>query len=114
VSARPSEAAIAAIEAHFHALVRQRLEGTSIPVPVALPCLGRLGRRRGWLEVPGMCGGFAYRWDPDAAGPVLLVESWSRVVDGSEQEHRITAAGAALVRDGADGPPPFVILRPGR
>ncbi len=114
MSARPHDAAIAAIEAHFHALVRHRLAGTSIPVPAALPRLARLGRRRAWLEVPGMCGGFAYRWDPDAAGPVLLVESWSRVSDGSEQEHRVTAAGAVLVRDGADGPPPFVILRPGR
>jgi hypothetical protein len=47
-----------------------------------------------------MAGGFAYRLASGREPPVLIVESWSRIVDGSEQRHEITAEGCRRVYQG--------------
>ena len=58
-----------------------------------------------------MYGGFAYRWDPEARSPRLLVGSWSRVCDGSEQDHAIDEGGIVLLRDGVEDDSVFEIVK---
>ena len=53
-----------------------------------------------WMPVPGMAGGFHYWLARGAPDPLLIAESWSRVVDGSGQRHEITPRGVALVDEG--------------
>ena len=99
------------IELHLHDLVRRRAGEFSLPVPDGLPRLARLGAKQDWFPLPGMHGGFAYRWDPEARSPRLLVGSWSRVCGGSEQDHAIDEDGIVLLRDGADDEPVFEIVK---
>ncbi|WBB80304.1 ankyrin repeat domain-containing protein [Micromonospora sp. WMMD882] len=50
-----------------------------------------LDRMRMWFPVPGMYGGFSYHLET-RDGPVrLVVDSWCRIVGGSEQRHEITS-----------------------
>lgn len=53
-----------------------------------------------WFPVPGMYGGFSYRLVMECKALVLLTESWSRVAEGSGQEHRITESATELVAEG--------------
>ena len=50
--------------------------------------------------MPGMYGGFSYRWEGMGKRARLVVESWCRVVEGSGQRHEITAEGSRLVEEG--------------
>jgi hypothetical protein len=91
---------IAAIERHFHALIRERcaklLERTELVLP-SLAGLTASADEPAWFPVPGMYGGFAYHFASGREQPVLIVDSWSRVVAGSEQRHEITVEGYRLV-----------------
>ncbi len=86
-----------AIQAHFHGLIRSlvgaQVEREALRLPELEPLL-ELDLPRIWFAVPGMYGGFSYTLEGDGAAAALRVESWSRVVEGSEQVHRITATGA--------------------
>ena len=104
-SKKPARAAVRLheIQRYFHALI---LERTSCMVPrpeLELPQLKvPLPARRApaWLEVPGMCGGFAYGFQGRGPALTLVTESWCRAVDGSGQRHEITESGCRLVEEG--------------
>lgn len=91
--------ALAAMQAHLHALVMERagelVTGEALRLP-ELSVLLELERPQLWFPVPGMYGGFNLCLD----GETLIVESWSRVVDGSGQRHQIIAEGCTLVAEG--------------
>lgn len=53
-----------------------------------------------WMPVPGMAGGFHYWLARGAPDPLVITESWSRMVDGSGQRHEVTTFGIALVAEG--------------
>ena len=53
-----------------------------------------------WFPVPGMYGGFRYHLTTVAADPVLISESWVRVVGGSGQRHLISLFGSLLLAEG--------------
>jgi hypothetical protein len=91
---------ITRIETRFHALIRER--ANDLASGLELPLLQRdvpMFEER-WFPVPGMVGGFAYALHDEPEGPVPIVESWSRVVGGSGQRHRITAQGCTLLEEG--------------
>ena len=93
------ESTRAALEERLRELVRRRARELGADDPVELPEVGREPVPRDaprWFPVPGMYGGFAWWTEGDA----LVVESWSRVVGGSGQRHRLTVAGAELVESG--------------
>ena len=53
-----------------------------------------------WISIPGMYGGFSYGLIERNGKPVLLTESWIRVVSGSGQQHEITPSKVDLVAKG--------------
>lgn len=87
------------IEACFHALIRERAK--DFAAVLDLPLLPKDARpfEQRWLPIPGMHGGFAYSLSEESDAVVLIVESWSRVVSGSGQRHRITATGCELLEE---------------
>ena len=91
---------MAALERHFHGVIRGRAGDLIDQHGVALPDLATTLRssKSAWFPVPGMYGGFSYRLDADR--PALIVESWCRVVGGSGQRHEVTPEGARLVAEG--------------
>jgi hypothetical protein len=48
---------------------------------------------RAYYPVDGMGGGFAYVLTKRHGEPLLIVDSWCRVIGGSEQRHEITTGG---------------------
>lgn len=95
--------AITAIESHFHALIRRVVTSMAgATLPNVLPHLDRESGQSEprWFPVPGMYGGFSWVVHLESDEPVLVVESWSRVVGGSGQRHRITRNGCALESEG--------------
>ena len=94
---------LALVQQHFHDLVRSRAATLLDAHQVALPMLTMEQVTSGetnWFPIPGMYGGFAFRFLKDRAGIVLESESWSRIVSGSGQRHEITATGCGLVEEG--------------
>lgn len=94
------EETLEAIERHFHELIRSRAGDLVDEYAVALPCLAELvasGRRKGWLQIPGMYGGFSYWIEGEDTSATLVTDRWCRVVAGSERRHEITASGTRLV-----------------
>jgi len=84
---------------HLHELIRARAGGLITDQRLRLPELEPLTELKnpvGWFAVPGMYGGFNYRLE----GADLVVESWSRVVEGSGQRHTIGASGPRLTAEG--------------
>lgn len=53
-----------------------------------------------YFAIPGFYGGFAYILLEENDQPVLLTDSWSRVVGGSGQRHEISVNGARLIAEG--------------
>lgn len=94
---------LAAIQAHFHEVIRGRaadlVDEHRLRLPELEPLL-ELEPAPFWFAVPGMYGGFKY--DLEAAGvrSRLVVESWCRVCGGSGQRHVVSAAGSTLVDEG--------------
>lgn len=94
---------LAAIERHFHALIRERCAALVDEHGVALPSIAGLAvgaDKPAWFPVPGMYGGFAYRLAIEEGKVALVVESWSRVIEGSEQRHVVTENGYRLAESG--------------
>ncbi len=94
---------MAAIESHFHALIRHVVTSVGrAALPAALPNVEQALSRSGsmWYPVPGMYGGFSWTVHLEPEGPVLVAESWSRVVAGSGQRHRVTRDGWVLESSG--------------
>jgi hypothetical protein len=90
---------LAALQRHFHALVRERaaelVDGERLRLP-ELDVMTELREPDMWFAVPGMYGGFRYVLRAEE----LVVTSWCRVVGGSEQTHRITADGYRMTASG--------------
>jgi len=53
-----------------------------------------------WYAVPGMYGGFAYQLIEKNGKPMLISNSWCRIVGGSGQKHEITTDGCVLMEEG--------------
>jgi hypothetical protein len=85
------------IQTYLHALivVRSRHYGLErvTRLPQVEPLLELSPGRGLWCPVPGMYGGFALRWDDGG----VVADSWCRVVEGSEQRHRVGPDGVELV-----------------
>lgn len=79
-----------AILTRFHDVVRERARLLLAKHPVDLPALPDVFDEKLYFAVPGMYGGFSYWLEHCGATPKLIVQSWSRVVEGSEQRHEIT------------------------
>jgi hypothetical protein len=96
-------ARVVAIEAQFHALIKQRAGDLIAEHRTELPQLAgpRPSRRRpAWFPVPGMYGGFNYWWEGRGGTAKVIAESWCRVVAGSGQRHEVTPEGARLLDEG--------------
>lgn len=102
IRAVPADA-LATLEAHFHAIIRERaadlVEQQALRLP-ALDVLLELAEPRMWCPVPGMYGGFSFWLERCGSDPVMITESWSRVVDGSGQRHEVTRAGVRVIAEG--------------
>lgn len=92
---------LADFETYLAALitVRTRPLGKSWRMPQVGPLVEFPGARV-WCPIPGMYGGFSYRWLDPEDRRTLQVESWSRVVGGSGQRHHVSGDGVVLVEDG--------------
>ena len=91
------------IQELFHGLIRSRAREGGIAIPRRLPKLDRLMSEEvepRWFPVPGMFGGFAFALRRDGVLPVLHVESWSRVADGSGMRHHVYPSQAILIEQG--------------
>lgn len=101
VSDIPPES-LAAIQQHFHALIRQRagdlVEQARLPLPLLTQRFDV--RSKQWLAIPGMYGGFAYWFEGEKENSKLICESWCRVVGGSGQRHEVTPHGSKLLDKG--------------
>ena len=96
-------ASILAVERNLHVLMHLRAGNLIEDHGVILPGLTAPADATDdseWFPIPGMYGGFSYRWAADSAESMLVVESWSRVVGGSGQRHHVTASGCTLVEEG--------------
>ena len=84
---------------NFHRLIRKRQLEFNLPplshMPSAHEVIGSTAGKK-WFSVPGMYGGFSYQLGGPEASPKLVVKSWSRVVEGSEQTHEVTGAGFSI------------------
>jgi len=91
------------IEAHFHALIKQRVEKLVNKENLRLPQLSillELKKPKMWFPVPGMYGGFEYQLVFRHKKPLLLTSSWIRVIQGSGQKHVIDSQGSRLTETG--------------
>lgn len=88
-----------AVEQGVHAVIRGRegvlplLERCSMRLP-PLEVLTEIPARQLWFPVPGMYGGFHLQLGVVVDEPVCLVDSWVRVVEGSEERVAVTRGGA--------------------
>lgn len=88
------------VQRHFHAVIRERadaqVEEHALRLPELEPLL-EMEQPKVWFAVPGMYGGFSYWLQKAGVEPKLVSESWTRVVDGSGERHRITPKGNEAV-----------------
>ena len=91
------------MQANFHQVIRGRagdlVREHALRLPELEPLL-EIQRAPVWFAVPGMYGGFSYELEAAGARSRLVVESWSRVSEGSGQRHVVSAAGSTLVDEG--------------
>ncbi|MFI7677736.1 hypothetical protein [Actinophytocola sp. NPDC049390] len=88
-----------ALQSHLHGVIRGRAADLVDEQRLRLPeldVLTELETPEMWFPVPGMYGGFRYALEEHE----LKVDSWSRVVGGSGETHRITVDGAVLTDSG--------------
>jgi len=91
------------LENEFHALIKSRLEEFGLSLPEVLPHLEGLKatkQKPAWFNVDGMYGGFSYYIKRSKGHVNLVVESWSRVAEGSGQRHLITRNSTELIEEG--------------
>ncbi|MEX2671412.1 MAG: hypothetical protein WD294_04795 [Phycisphaeraceae bacterium] len=71
------------LQHHFHAVIRGRagelVDQLDLPELASLPT----AKQRAWFPIPGMYGGFSYWLERDEEEVKLMVESWSRISEGS-------------------------------
>ncbi len=87
------------IQELFRGIVMSRVREGNLPVPRHLPRISRNMLREKesrWFPVPGMSGGFTYKLVEREGSLELIVESWSRLAEGSGMRHRVTATQAVL------------------
>lgn len=97
--------AVSAVEEHFHQVIQGRINHLPGAHGLRLPPLEPLldsNEPRMWFPVPGMYGGFSYWWGTTGSDPVLVSESWCRVVGGSGERHEVTVRGGLLVASAID------------
>ncbi|GAA5441499.1 ankyrin repeat domain-containing protein [Deinococcus caeni] len=93
-------AKLAAVEAGVHQVIRDRediqhlLDGTTMRFP-PLELLTETPGNELWFPIPGMYGGFHLQLGQVAGEPICIVDSWIRVVEGSE-ERRLVSTGGVL------------------
>ena len=90
---------LSALERHLHTVITKRIAEFGITRPLRLPPLDlftEMASPTMWFAIPGMYGGFRI----ELTGQELLAESFSRVVEGSGEKHRIRSDGAQLVAEG--------------
>lgn len=104
-----SDEDLAAIQSNFHNLMRYRCRQAedslkwlddnkdSLPV-ITNELLSKTDAE--WFSVSGMYGGFAYGLFEREGGPVLITDSWTRIVSGSGEQHEITPRNVELVAQG--------------
>jgi len=101
-----SEEDLAIIEANFHNLIRYRCRRA----PESLVWLDQQelpkitndllqNKEIQWFPVAGMYGGFAYALF-DYGEPVIMTDSWSRIIGGSGEQHRVSVGEVRLVAEG--------------
>lgn len=90
---------LATIESRFHEVIRGRIGSLEQQSDLCLPQLAPVLEKGGtwWFPVPGMHGGFSYRFARHGADALLTSDSWCRVSLGSEERHEIDAGGARLL-----------------
>ncbi|AKT43766.1 ankyrin repeat domain-containing protein [Chondromyces crocatus] len=94
---------LAAMQAHLHAVIRERVEELVTRHALRLPELEPLLEMEEaamWFAVPGMYGGFNITLEGSGEKAHLVSESWCRVVGGSGERHEIDAEGSRLVAVG--------------
>jgi hypothetical protein len=94
---------LAAMQRHFHDVIRGRAGDLVAEHALRLPELEALLEimpPKLWFPVPGMYGGFGFWLDTLVEEPVVLAESWSRVVGGSGERHIISPHGSLLLAAG--------------
>lgn len=94
---------ILAVERSLHELMQLRAGNLIEEHEVVLPGLtapANAMHEPEWFPIPGMYGGFSYRWAECSSEPLLVVESWCRVAEGSGQRHHITADSCTLIEEG--------------
>ncbi len=91
------------IQRHFHAVIRGRagelVDNQSLRLPELEPLL-ELAVPRIWFPIPGMYGGFSYWLDKVSGNPVIVTNSWWRIVGGSGECHVVSPHGSLLVSKG--------------
>lgn len=95
--------ALEALQASFHDVILGRAERLVREHRLRLPALEillELNPPSMRFTIPGMYGGFNWSLERMGDEPLLVSESWCRVVEGSGQRHEITPAGATLVEEG--------------
>jgi len=89
-----------ALERHLHAVITKRIAEFGITRPLRLPPVDlftEMATPTMWFAIPGMYGGFKI----ELTGQELVTESFSRVVEGSGEKHRIRSDGPLLVAEGS-------------
>jgi hypothetical protein len=105
VAAAPVAAgALRRLQEQFHLVIEERasqqLRENEVRLPELEPLTEFAVGHPFWFAVPGMYGGFRYSLEQSGEAPVLVTESWCRVVGGSGQRHKVTADGSRLVAEG--------------
>ena len=91
------------IQSHFHDVIKGRVDRLITEHALRLPELEPLLEVESspvWFPVPGMYGGFSYRFESFGVEASLVAESWCRVEGGSGQRHEITSEGSRLLEEG--------------
>lgn len=88
----------------FHRHIRERVAEFNVPAPVSLPSLEDLVNsgqgKASWFVVPGMYGGFRYKLGGTKKRPLIDVESWSRVIQGSGARYTVSGDAIVLIEEG--------------
>lgn len=91
---------LAAIQSHFHALIRSRAPWLCDEPRVRFPVLTPphpTAESKAWFRVPGMYGGFRYWFGRFGRHATLIAESSCRIAEGWAQRHEVTAEGSRLL-----------------
>lgn len=92
------------IQKYFHELIINRSEELIKNFKIrenSLPIITNVNQKQKcWFPIPGMYGGFSYQLFDKNNKPLLISESWCRIVGGSGQRHEITVDECKLVDEG--------------